>query len=198
MADQIKELIEKIQQEGVQAAQAKAKDIESGAERKAQELIAQAKKDAEKIIAQAQDEVKRMRQSGKVALEQAGRDLLLNLRAEIKATLKRVILLNVRAALAPAELAKIIASLVKNLSGQEKGEIIVTLNKKDLAKIEQGFLTKFKEEIKKGLTLESSEDIQGGLIISYDGGKSHFDFTDERLADYLSLHLKGQLSKILR
>lgn len=198
MADQIKELIAKIQQEGVEAAQAKAKRIEEEANARAQGIIARAEKQAHQLLTQAKDEIPRMEQSSKITLEQAGRNLLLKLHEEIDALLKRIILLNLRQALKPQELTKIIVSLIENAETKDKADIIVTLNKKDLEKLEQDFLGNLKEEVKQGVTLKSSEDLQAGFIISYDQGKSHFDFSDESLAEYIAAHLKPALSEIFK
>jgi V/A-type H+-transporting ATPase subunit E len=197
MADQIKELIDKIQQEGVEAAQAQAEQITQSAQAKAQEIIAKAKKDADKLILEAREEISRTEHSSKTALEQAGRNLLLKLKEEINATLKRIILLNLRQVLSPAELSSLILKLVKVSGVKDRLEIVVSLNKRDLVKIEQDFLGKLKAEIKKGLCLRAAEDIRGGFVISYDQGRSHFDFTDERLAEYIGAYLAPKLSRIL-
>jgi vacuolar-type H+-ATPase subunit E/Vma4 len=53
------------------------------------------------------------------------------------------------------------------------------------------------DEIKKGLTLKPLGEISGGFTISYDGGKSHYDFTDKGIAEYLSACLNPELSAIL-
>ena len=71
------------------------------------------------------------------------------------------------------------------------------MKKEDQEKIEKGLLAELKEEVKKGITLKPSEDIAGGFIISYDAGKSHFDFTDKALAEYFSLYLKPKIGQML-
>ena len=197
MAQDIKNLIEKIQQEGVQVAENKAKDIEGKAKDKANEIIAKAKSQAEKIIAEAKEQVAKMDESGKASLKQAGRDLLISVRKEIGAMLDKMITANVRESLKPDELIKIITTLVKESQVKEKDKIIVSLKKEDQEKIEKGLLAELKEEVKKGITLKPSEDIAGGFIISYDAGKSHFDFTDKALAEYFSLYLKPKIGQML-
>ncbi|MCQ9208058.1 MAG: hypothetical protein NG712_01590 [Omnitrophica bacterium] len=198
MTEDIKCLIEKIQQEGVQAAEDKARDIESVAGQQAQVIIEKARKEAAGFIAKAKDEIARMQDSGRASLEQTARDLLLDLREEIKAVLDRIILSDVRRALPPQELSKIIAGLIESSGGKGPVGIIVELNKQDLEKIEKSFLSKLKDEIKKGITLKTSEDIHAGFLISYDSGSSHYDFTDRGLAEYIGLYLKPKLSQILK
>jgi V/A-type H+-transporting ATPase subunit E len=197
MPEELQELIEKIHQEGVKAAEDKAGDIEAEAKRQAEEIIKKAGKEADKIISDAKDEVSRMRRSGEESLKQAGRNVVISLKKEITSILDRLIALRVREGLSSDAMSKIIPSLIKNYRG-EKGAIVVTLNKKDLKDMEKSFLSKLKAAAKKGITLRGSEEIQGGFFISYDSDKSHYDFTDKSLAEYISSYLKPALGELLK
>ncbi len=197
MAEEIKDLIEKIQQEGFLAAENKAKDIEEKAIRKAEEILEEAKRKAEEIIAQTKDTVGQLEESSKASLKQACRDLLISLRKEINAMLDHLVVLRVRESLTPEETGKIILSLIKDYATQEKGGITVSLKKEDLEKIEKIFLYELNEMTKKGITLKASEEIHGGFIISYDAGKSYYDFTDAAIATYIGFYLKPKLRELL-
>ncbi|RJO65560.1 MAG: hypothetical protein C4540_00845 [Candidatus Omnitrophota bacterium] len=198
MAEDIRSLIEKIQKEGVNAAEDKARAIAEEASRRAKEIIAQARHEAEQIVAGATDKARKAEESTKVLLQQAGRDLILALREEIDEMLSRLIESKVHESLTPHELAKIIISLIKEQKEKEPPEIVLQLNKDDLKKLQEGLLGELRESAKKGIVLKSSEDIRGGFIISFDGGKSHFDFTDKALADYIGSCLKPRLGEILK
>lgn len=198
MAEDIKGLIEKIQQDGIKAAEEKAAEIESRALRQANEIVEKARQEADKIIKDAQDRIAQMQEASRASLKQAGRNLLLDLRKEIDTALGRVISTRVHDALSPGELAKIIMALVKDYSGKDKADIVILAKKEDLERLEKGFLHELREAAKKGITLMPQEEISGGFIISYDGGKSHFDFTDKALAEYLSRYLKPKLAEILK
>lgn len=198
MAEDIQGLITKIQQEGIKAGEDKAKEIENEAQRQAQVLIAEAKKEAVRLISQAQEQVAKMQKSAKASLEQSGRDLLLALREEINAMLQRLILAQVRLALKPEQLGKIIAALINQLKTEQQRDIIISLQESDLKKLKQTFLASLSAEAKKGISLKASGEITGGFIISYDAGKSHFDFTDKGIAEYLSRQLKPELGEILK
>ena len=63
MAEEIRSLIEKIQQEGIQAGEDKAKEIEAEAKRKATSVLKKAESDAEKILADAKEKVVRLEES---------------------------------------------------------------------------------------------------------------------------------------
>ncbi len=198
MAEDLKGLIEKIHEEGVRAAENKAKDIENEAELRAQTIVDKAEKNAERIIAEAKNETAKMEKSGEAALKQAGRNIIISLRKEIETLLDKVIMLEVRAELTPDVMTKIIATLIKNYKDKEGADIIVSLGKEDLKKMEKGFLKKLKNNVVKGITLKARDDIRAGFVISYDSGKSHYDFTDKALTEYIGLYLSPKLKDLLR
>ncbi|MBU3959100.1 MAG: hypothetical protein KKE91_04515 [Candidatus Omnitrophica bacterium] len=198
MVEDIKGLIEKINQEGIRAVQGKAKNIEAQARQRAEEIVAKAQAEAEKIIAEGRDKVVKTQQSTRLSLEQTGRDLLLTLSKEINTMLNNLIARGVRTALSPQEMAKIIVTLIKNYSGKEKSDIVVLLNKQDLESLEKGLLGELKEELKKGMVLKASEGMNAGFMISYDRGRSYFDFTDKALTEYIGTYLKPKLAQILK
>ncbi len=198
MAEDIKGLIEKIQQEGIKAAEAQAKEIEGRAGQRAGAIVKEAEKQAQQLIDNAKDEIAKMEKSADASIRQAGRDLLLSLREEINRMLQKLVVSQVRAALSPDEMSKIIIALIKEMSIAKEGEIIVSLKEKDMEKVERSLLHSLADEAKKRVALKASGEITGGFIISYDGGKSHFDFTDKAIAEYLSLQLEPKLAKLLK
>lgn len=198
MAQEIKELIEKIQQDGIKAAEEKAREIESKALKQANEIVQKAQEDAENALKDAQGRIAKMEEAANASLRQAGRNALLDLRKEIDAMLDKLVALRIHEALSPSELAKLVTTLVKDYSHKENAEITAFFKKEDLEKIENGFLRDLKEAAKKGITLKPASDITGGFIISYDAGKSHFDFTDKALAEYISQYLKPKLAGLLK
>ncbi|OGX25677.1 MAG: hypothetical protein A3J51_01710 [Omnitrophica WOR_2 bacterium RIFCSPHIGHO2_02_FULL_45_21] len=198
MAEDIKNLIEKIQQEGIKIAQDKAKEIEARTHREAERLLKEAKDQAERFVREAGERAGKMEEKQKTLLAQAGRDLLIVLRKEIDAILNKLISLEVKNALTPGVLTNVITELVKNYSGQSEGQVIVSLRKEDLELLEKGFLHKLQEEVKKGVSLKAADDIYGGFLISYDGGKSQCDFSDRALAEYIGSYLKPKLAELLK
>ncbi|MBN2097830.1 MAG: hypothetical protein JW714_05085 [Candidatus Omnitrophica bacterium] len=197
MAEDIKGLIDKIQKEGMQAAQQKAKNIEGQAEQKAKEIITSAEKQAQKLIEESQTRIATMEQRAQATLKQAGRDLLLSLRAELNALLDKLVAQETASALGPDELSKIITELIKGATKDLSREIVITLKPGELNQLAKTFLHKLSQEVKKGITLRPSGEITGGLTISYDGDKSHYDFTDQAMAAYLTAFLKPKLAEVL-
>ena len=197
MTEQIKDLIEKIKQEGIKAAEEKAKKIEEQAKKEAEEIILKAKENANKITAETQQQLAKMEEKQKTSLVQAGRDLLLSLRREINSMLDRLLALEVKKILTPEAMNKIMAELIKGLAAHE-AEMIITLGKEDLEALKMNFLAKLKEEVRKEITLKPSSDIRAGFTISFDAGKSCFEFTDKALAEYIGGYIRPKLNEILQ
>lgn len=197
MAQEIKDLIAKIQQEGIQAAEVQAAKIKAEAERVSLKIISEAKIEAQRIIEQANNQARKLDDSTQAALKQAGRDLLISLRQEIISMLDRLIKLDLRQVLTAEELSGIIATLIKNAPLSLGSQIIVSLNKQDKDKLEQGFLRKLVEATKKPIVLKSADGIDSGFVISFDAGKSIFDFSGQALSDYICGRFRPELNKIL-
>ena len=196
MTQDIKSLLDKIQQEGIQVAEDNARVIEAGARKNAEKIIASAKQEALRLAQEAKDSLTRAQQAQQSLLQQAGRDVILGVRKELEDMLGRLIAQEIRASLTPQVMARIIEELVRSQI-KTQGEVIVSVNKEDARALEQGFLEKLSQAAKRGVTLRPSEEILGGFTISFDEGKSQFDFTDKALAEYISTYLKPTLAKIL-
>ena len=198
MAEEIQSLIEKIQQDGIKVAEEKAKVIEDQAKKQADLIQENARIQAERLLSEAKDNLAKMEQSQKALLTQAGRDLMLTLKKEINAMLERLILQEIQGSITPEVMADILGQIIKEQAKLGKEDIIVTLKKADLDKLEKNFLARLKEEAKKGIILKPSEDVRTGFLISFDNAKSHFDFSDQALSEYIGTYLKPKLAELLK
>lgn len=200
MSQQVQELIEKIKTEGIHAAGEKAKEIEGSAKTDAQKVIDDASTQAQQIIANANAQAQKIQSSTQMALKHAARDTLLALRKEIEGTLQKVISTQVKDALSSENLANIISEAVtKSVETKlAENDILVVLNSGDLKKLSDGFVAKLQKGIKQTIKLQSSDDIGGGFTISFDEGKSCFDFSDSSLTQYLSFYLNAQVATLLQ
>jgi len=197
MPEELKNLIDKIQEEGVQAAEEKAAAIEKEAQKQAEKIVKNASDEAKELMSAAKEEISKMEKSANDALTQSGRDLLLNLRQEINNILARLTALHVRDALSGGELTKIVHSIIKETKDKETPDITITLKKSDCENLEKTLFPELKDKAKQSITLKTSDDITGGFTISYDSGKSLYDFTDKALAEYISASLRPALGEIL-
>ena len=198
MAEELKGLIEKIQLEGVKAAEDKALVIEAEARVRADRAVEKAAKESERMISEARAEIKALEEGAKNSIKQASRDTMLSLRKEICSMLERIVASHVHKALSAEELAKMLAAMIKSHGGEDKQNIVVSLKKEDLEKVEKAVFAELSQEARKGIRLKAITDIHGGFLISYDNGRSYFDFSDKALAEYLALHLKARLGDIVK
>jgi V/A-type H+-transporting ATPase subunit E len=198
MAEEIKSLIEKIQQDGIKAAEDKAREIEDQAKKEADLILKNARAEAERLFSEVKDNLAKMEQSQKALLAQAGRDLMLTLKKEINAMLEQLISKEIQGSITPEVMADILGQIIKEQAKLGKEDIIVTLKKDDLDKLEKNFLARLKEEAKKGIVLKPSEEVRAGFLISFDNAKSYFDFSDQALTEYIGTYLKPKLSELLK
>ena len=199
MSQHVQELIDKIKTEGLRAADQKAKEIEDSAQANAQKIIADAQVQARHIIADAQAQAQKTHGSTEMALKQSARDTLLALKKEIEGVLRKVISRQVKDSLSPEQLSDIVGEVVKGSvqAGLVDNDIEVILNSDDLKKLKDGFIAKLQKEIKQPMTFKSSDGMSSGFTISFDEGKSCFDFSGESLVEYLSSYLNAQVAALL-
>lgn len=198
MAEDLKRLIEKIQKEGVESARVKASEIEAEAKTRAEVIVSKAKEDANQLLDEAKAEISRQKEAATNLLSQAARDIIISLRQELLRKLSNVIKQETHAALKAKDFSEILIKLMKECSKETGSNVEITLSKEDADKLTQAFISGFKEELKKGIILKTSDEISGGFLISYDSGKSQFDFTESALTEYLAQYVQGRLDDILK
>ena len=106
MAEELQSLLDRIQSEGVAKAEARAAEIVAEAEKKAADLVAGAEKKAAGLRAAAEADAATLQSRAEQSLQQAARDVRLQVGAAIQETLERVLLKDVRAALAKLAFGK--------------------------------------------------------------------------------------------
>tara|TARA_Y100000031_G_C8171247_1_gene361918 strand:- start:219 stop:830 length:612 start_codon:yes stop_codon:yes gene_type:complete len=200
MAEKLKELLEKINEEGIKRSEAKAHEIEEKAKVEAGRILDNAKRKSRKLIEDANTEIEKTKKSRDIALKQASRDLILSLKEEIKKTLGRVVSKEVSSAISGAELAAILGNVIEKYieKGGKDSDIKVLLKKETLDKLKTSFISKLNSKLKQGIDFKVSPNINAGFSISFDKGKSFFDFSDDGLKEALSAFLNPELAKLLK
>jgi V/A-type H+-transporting ATPase subunit E len=84
MAEDIQGLLNRIQSDGIEKAEAEKKRILDNAKQQADELVAKAKAEAEAIMKSAREEAVISENKGKAAVKQAARDVILSLQTELQ------------------------------------------------------------------------------------------------------------------
>lgn len=198
MPQEVQELINKIKAEGVEEARKKAEDIEAKAQKRAQTILAEAEQKAADILREAESETAKMKNMAQNAIRQSARDTLLSLRREIQGILRSIVLAQVKEALTPEALAAILGHIAEKSLHHKAQETHILVPASDLEKIKKNFTGKLQAKLKEGIEIRPSLDAGKGFAISFDGGKSEFDFSDESLAEYLCGYLNEEIAALMK
>ena len=198
MEMQLKELLERINAEGVQSAERKAQEITRDAARRAEEIVAQASREAADLVARARSEAAAFESSGKEALKQAGRDLILKVRQQILDLFQSIVSHQTSEALGPRVVEESIVSLVRAWSQQGTTDVEVLIPAAQGEKLRKVLLAQLAEEVRKGVQIELLPGLGAGFRVAEKGGSAYYDFTPEGISEFLFRYLSPRLSSILQ
>ncbi len=199
MEIQLQELIDQIKQDGVDAAESKAREIIHSAKVQAEQIVSDAKKQAENMISNAKAENERMVKSSEDAIRQAGRNLLISFRESVANELQKIIGENVASAYSAESLKQLIVKVVENWSQNADAEqITVFLNSGDLKALEETLLSALKDKLSKGVILKANDNFDGGFRISVNDSGAYYDYSHQAVVDMLSNYLAPKVTELLK
>jgi len=190
-------VIEQIKREGVEQGEKQAADIVKEAEKKAGEIVAQAEKDKDDIIKSGREDADRLMSNGEAALRQASRDVLVALRTQLTDLLDSIVKKEISGALTPEVLKDIIVKLVTHCRAQENFDLEVLLSEADKEALRKVFGKALQDEIKGGITLKASPNVEKGFRIGQKGKDLYYDFSDEAIAEAFNAYLNQKLKLIM-
>ncbi|MCK5161470.1 MAG: hypothetical protein KAQ99_07850 [Candidatus Aureabacteria bacterium] len=200
MAAQLQELIERINKEGIKSAEEKTRKIIAEAEKKAEDIIEKAEKEAKALIEEAKKSAKSTQEKSEKAIKQSFRNVMLALKQEIAKQFDLIVKSEIGKALKPEVVSEVIINVSKDIAKQKSDgkDVQILVNEKDAKKLAGTFVESFKKEIQSGLEIKPVKNIDAGFMVSFDGGKSHYDFTDDGLRECLSAYISPQLKEIIK
>lgn len=205
----VQELIDRIRNQGVQAAQNEAERLLRDARQQAQEIVIQARAEADAVQAQAQAEMDAYRQASTEALKLAVRDTVLDLKARVTARFEEFVKRLVVSATRDKELVR---SIVLVLAGHAAEEFIQ--DKEIEVRISNALLEGqsgplFKEEgklailglssdmLREGLELVPDSEVEGGARVRLVQDKLEIDLSDRATARMISQRLIPRFKAIM-
>ncbi len=198
MSVQLKELIDKIKNEGIKEAEDKASAIIKQAEGDAKKIISDAKAKAESILEKADSEVTQIRSSSKQAIKQAARDMVLSLKTEITEIFNRILSSELKKALDIQVVKDSILSIVKVLGENQLKGVQIVVPEKQLDDIKEYILGKLSAEAKKGIEIMPSAQIDVGFRLGEKDGTAFYDLTEQGITDFLVGYLNPRVSEFLK
>jgi V/A-type H+-transporting ATPase subunit E len=181
-------LLNRIQEEGVRKADEEKETILSSAKNEAEKIIADAKAEADAIRKAAIDDAATSEARAKSAIQQASRDIILALRADLESRLNSVVKDSIGQAMTKETMGKILLEMVQAYranSGKGEPSLELILAKKDLDEMASYFQGSLVADLKSTPDLSLGHDLSSGLKIGFKGDDVFFDFSDEALADLI-------------
>lgn len=199
MEIQLKELIDQIKKEGVDAAETEAESILESAKAEAAKIISDAKAESKKILENAKSENERMVKSSEDAIRQAGRNVLISFRESVTRELGAILEDKVNSVLSSDSLEKLIIKFVEGWeSNPNASDISVILNQEDLEALRDSLLSNLKDKMQKGVTLKANDNFDGGFRIAVNNGQAFYDYSSAAVVEMLSNYLSPKVTEILK
>lgn len=201
MAEELQGLLDKIQTEGIEKAEAEKVKIIENAKAEAAKIVGEAKEQAAVIVKKANEEAEISVTKGNAAIRQAARDVLIALRADIESRLKTLVSGSTGAAMTPDTMAKIILEMVKAYrektpSGDATVELL--LSKNDAEQMAAQFKASLLADLKVNPVIRINADVASGLQIGFKDSDVFLDFTDEALSDVICAYVGPKLAAALK
>lgn len=193
----VQELLEKIKKEGLDSAQAASAAVMKEAEAERQRILALAAKEAEAIVQKAKAEAERFDESGKAALVQASRDLLLAFRGEVEKTLAAIVRTETEAAFDADAVKKALPAILEAWAKDGREDLSALLPEATLKAVEGALRDKLAALFKRGVELKPLRGLKAGFRIAEKGGAVYYDFSAEAVADMLGSYMNARLADIV-
>ena len=180
-------LLEKINRDGVEKAEAEAKRIIDDARAKADALIKDAQAQAAQSKADAEMTSAAYADRAAETIRQAARDVVIGIKDSLSARLENLLAKDVEKALGDSA-AQIAADAIKGLTGSGEiacGPKLAAALKAQLAANEN-------------IKIVTDEALGAGFTVKIDGGRVEHDFTAETISTELAKRLRPDLAKLLK
>ena len=190
MAEELQQLLEKIQHDGVEKANAEAATILAKAKADAAAILKDAESKAAALRAQAETDAKAFEERAQKTISQSARDTVLEVKDAIGRMLEKLLAKDVAAALAdPSEAAKLALAAVNELGSNADvaaGEKLAAALKAQLA-----------ADAKAGVKVVLDESVGTGFSIRLDSGRVEHDFSESAIVAALAKRLRPDLAKLV-
>lgn len=194
MTQDLQQLLDKIQRDGVDKANSEAEKILESAHAQARALLDHAKSESTRIIAGAHQQAEAFERRAEETIRQAARDTLLTVEKSVTALLTDVLVKEVNAALGDSGQTSGIAleAIRAYLSGESSVELSAG------AELADALRAKLAAEAVKGVTVTTDEATGAGFRIRLSNGRIEHTFTGSAVADSLSRQLRPRLAALMK
>ncbi len=194
MTQDLQQLLEKIQRDGVDKAKTEADKILEAAHAQAKALTASARAEATKITSDARVEAEAFEHRAEETVRQSARDTLLNVEKAVTALFVNLLLKDVNTALNSTELVSGLAveAVRAYLSGKSPVEIAAAAPLADALRV------KLAAEAANGVTVVTDDTTGAGFRVRLANGRVEHAFTGAAVAEALAKNLRPRLAALMK
>jgi V/A-type H+-transporting ATPase subunit E len=194
MTQDLQQLLEKINTDGVEKAKSEGTKIIDQANAKANAIVATATRNAEQMVAHAKQEAEAFERRAEETIRQSARDTVLNVEKSVTAMLTALLLKDVNTTMSTSELVAQLAAEAVRAYIQEKGGMDVVAS----SKLVDAIRAKLAAEALNGVTVISDDHTGAGFKVRLANGRIEHDFSGAAVADALSKNLRPKLAALLK
>ena len=187
--EDLQSLLEKINRDGVEKAEAEAKKIVDAAQAKADALVKGALADAAQAKADAEKASAAYAERAAETIRQSARDIVLGVKDAVTSLLEQLLVKDVNAALAnDKDAAQLVATAIRDLTGP--GEITCGPRLAATLKAQLAGQNAF--------AVTADATAEAGFTVKLDGGRVEHAFTADVIAAELAKRLRPDLAALLK
>ena len=191
MAEELQQLLEKIQRDGVDKANAEAKAIVDKANADSQAIVEKAEADAKAIVEKAQAAAAAFAERAKTAVGNAARDTVIEVKNGIEKLFPDLLAYDVTSALS-ANAVSLAGEAIKALA-TGSADVQVAAN----AQLADALRAQLAADAAGGVKVVTDESVGAGFSVRLDGGRVEHDFSEKTIAAALAKRLRPDLAKIV-
>ena len=191
MAEELQQLLEKIQRDGVDKANAEAAAIVAKAKAEAEAIVKKAQEDAAAAEAKGKADAEAYAARARETISQAARDTVLKVKEDVTKLLTQLLAQDVSAALA-TEAVPLAAAAVKELVTGSGAEVAAS------AKFVDALRAQLAAQAQNGVKVVADDMTGAGFTVKLDNGRVEHDFTDAAISEALAQRLRADLAKLLK
>jgi len=199
MPEDLQALIDHLQRDAVEEGRRRANSIVAEAQAEADAKLRAAEAEAARLVRDAERDAEVFTERATVALEQAGRDLLIDVRQAIDELLSGLIHASLDDELRPGLLAEMLVKMADAYTahGGRERRMAVLLNEDDLDALTNLYVQRYRERMAQGVELRLDDGVRRGYRVQMVDENVTHDFTIDAIAEELSRYLRPRLAEML-
>lgn len=199
MAEELQQLLEKIQRDGVNKAQTEADALLAAARAEAETIVKKARSEAHALQESAQADAAAFEKRAEETIAHVARDTILQVEQAVTALFERLLLQNIDAALASQReaVARLALAAIERYTADAPSAEATLAGQAELTAILRAQLAD-KAGSDSGLQIVTDQGSGSGFTVKLDNGRVEHAFTSRAVAQELAQRLRPGLAKLMR